>query len=322
MAYQTGSYTDQNDLLNLFATWAVDNGWTQNLLADDSSKYAGDTFTGRRLHLQKTINGTVCYFNLRSCSNQRVFSYTSYDYVTGICVNGSTGFDSGDSWDLQTGYTPFYYGQTTSSGGNIDKIPETGGTYTFYASDSSLSMEILSESDTQDHRFLTVGCTDLGVPIYSTSGSWNDFSDSARESRSEYMGYSGGEPSSGSSAALLSDGWYVMQSGKSNASSTRRLQPLLDVYGTYALTIISGSVVSPYIAYSPDSFRGNAPLPPFSPCVVQGTAYQLTPVGTLDGIRFINMTNYSNGQEITIGADTYKCFRVFNINPSGVAFLK
>ena len=60
MSYATGTYTSINDSLNKFAAWAVNTGtgandWTSNLLADDSDKYGGDVFTGRRFHLQKTI---------------------------------------------------------------------------------------------------------------------------------------------------------------------------------------------------------------------------------------------------------------------------
>ena len=322
MGFQTGSYSNQNELLNLFAAWAVANGWTQNLLTDDSFRYGGDTFTGRRLHLQKTINGTDCYFNLRSTSNQRVYSYSGYDAVTGICVNGSTGFDSGQSWDTQPGYTPYYYGQSTSSGGCVDAINETGGAYTFYAQDDSLSMQILSQSTWGDNRFLTIGCTSLGAPIYSASGGTsNEFSTTnTYDDRSAYMGRSGGDgiPSAGA-AVLLTAGWHVLDTYYTTGVS-RRLKPLVDVNGTGAGVLTGASSVSPSIAYSPEPFRGNAPLPVFAPVVSQGSSSEFYPVGVLSSIRFINMTNYSNGEEITVGSDTYKMYRIFNPNPSGVAF--
>lgn len=325
MAYQTGSYTDQNNALDLWRAFLLAQGWTINSFIDDGSSYAGDTFTGKRLHVQKLIEGTTHYFNFRSCSNQRVFSYSQYGNVTGICLNGSTGYSSGSSWDQQPVFTPQNYTNTTiSSGGCVDKLIETGGTYFFFATTTSATAVFTTDSDQGDYRFMTIGSMD-GRSIYEASGGADDDVDSGTDdNRSSYCGSpEDGNSSNANGAIKLTDGWYVSHIWEGGIY-TYRLNALVDVRGSLGAVVTSmrGSNAAASLKYSPEPFKGNAPLVACAPTLTKGTASEYYPCGILEGVFFLNMTNYTNEQEITIGANTYKLFHIFNPNPSGVAFLK
>jgi len=118
MAYQTGTSTGPDDLLDKLRVWLVANGWTQNGWADDNTTYhtwTGLVGTGKRLHVQKTAaDSTVMYFNLRSVNRGVIFedhnddssieSYGKYQAeVTGLAINGSTGYNGSNAWDYQPG---------------------------------------------------------------------------------------------------------------------------------------------------------------------------------------------------------------------------
>lgn len=333
MAYSTGSYTGINNVLNLFAAWAVTNGWTQNNLSDDSSKYSGDTFTGRRLHIQKSINGVDVFMNFRSSSNQLVSAQAQsvglssiyyYDYVTGISVNGSSEFTgTGVVWDKQGGYTPYRYLTTPSpTCGCLDGVKDAGGAYHFFATDTSLSMAVATETTYStttytDWRFITVGTLN-DQPFYSASG--GGIVDGLTAYRSRY-GYSG-ENSYGNGArvgVLVGSQWYTPNMvigddaylllptvGGTNSQDDRTL-------GMFAEGLVN---------FSPDGFRGNVVLVPyriFGSDVNGDGAY---PIGDVEGVKFLNMTNYANEGEITIGSDTYVVFRISEDYERGVAFLK
>jgi len=120
MAYETGTSTGPDDLLDKLRVWLLANGWSVNLWDDDDSMYtawSGLVGTGKRLHVQKTAgDGTVMYFNLRSVNRGVIFedyyndssieSYGKYRAeVTGLGLNGSTGYDGGNAWDKQPGGT-------------------------------------------------------------------------------------------------------------------------------------------------------------------------------------------------------------------------
>ena len=118
MAYQTGTSTGPDDLLDKLRIWLLAAGWTVNLWDDDNSTYrtwTGLVGTGKRLHVQKTAgDSTVMYFNLRSVNRGVVFGDhygTSNQYggkyyseITGLALNGSTGYNVANTWDKQPGY--------------------------------------------------------------------------------------------------------------------------------------------------------------------------------------------------------------------------
>jgi len=86
MAYQTGSASGQDDLLDKLRLFLVANGWTTNMWQTDGDGY--------RLHVQK---GTQ-YVNFRSTATDP----SGTDNTGGhIWLCGSEGYDSGEDWDAQ-----------------------------------------------------------------------------------------------------------------------------------------------------------------------------------------------------------------------------
>jgi len=104
MAYYSGTATGPTDLLDKIRTALVAEGWSEN-------DYSADG-TGYRLHVQKVAQsgGPTMYFNLRSAVAETGTTLTedndggSDGTVTGILINGSTGYDAGEDWHKQPGY--------------------------------------------------------------------------------------------------------------------------------------------------------------------------------------------------------------------------
>jgi len=308
MGYQMGSYTDQNNAIDLWRAFLLANGWTINSFVDDGSYYSGSPFTGKRLHVSKSIYGVDRFFNLRSSVSQQVCE--DGIIVTGISVNGSTSYESADSWDKQPGFTSRMLplsdsGSIAGFAGGIDS-----GDYFFFSSGSSASA-VFSRLD-GNHVIITIGATDSGCPLYVASGGLAD--DLAYSSLSTNISVNAQDGNTG--IYVEGTGWFI--------GTTSRLGTVHG--GVYSEVNLHSagppaySYAGPYLYYSPSPFRGNAPLPAFSQRVnLNGNAQG---VGSIEGVSFINMQNYSNGEEITIGADVYKCFRINNANTYGVAFRK
>lgn len=321
MAYNTWSYTDQDDVLtdatNGFAAWAVANGWTQNNLSTDG--------TGYRLHISKSIGGTTRYFNFRSAVGETIpATGSTYAATRCIAVNGSTAWDgTGTTWDKQTGFTTTLYGNTVSAFGLIEDIKASGGTAHFFASSTNLTMVLETESGDNDWRMITVGATG-GYSSYFTSGSRIEgFSTGVYDTQSSYCAATNAPSVTQLNHASLfvpSEGWYGMRTN-ATASNTRIMHNIIDSDAT-VLSDIYGSTALPIVRYTPDLFRGNAQLAPSLVTIKRGTASEVWPIGDIEGVKFVNMTNYADEEEITYDTDTYKMFRNFNACDQGIAFLK
>lgn len=92
MAYQTGSATGIDDLLDKLRLFLTSNGWTQNLFQPDGDGY--------RLHLYKGAQ----FVNFRSTQTDPPSGTDGLD--AHIWVNGSEGFDGGAAWDAQPNASP------------------------------------------------------------------------------------------------------------------------------------------------------------------------------------------------------------------------
>jgi hypothetical protein len=311
MAYSTGSYTDIEDALDLFSAWAVTNGWTENMNTLEDSR--------RRVHIQKTIGSSTFYFNFKTMDSQTPFGHTGYGAVTGIALNGSTGYDVGSSWDAQPGYTTESYDDSSTSGGCVDSMIAEGGTYYFFATDTTLSAVFETESSQSDWRMMTVGSLD-GSPFYSASGGDSDLYDTTYDNRSAYLCQAGvGEDRTNRASIYSGVYWYGMSG---TITSEYAIRPAVYANTVYASSDRSGSLPFAYINYSPDAFRGNAVLVPSVLTCLKTSSSEFYPIAEVEGVKLINMQNYVNEEEITYGSDTYKLFRIFNPAKVGIAFLK
>lgn len=316
MAYLQSTYSGVNDALNQMASFAVANGWAQNLLDDDASKYSGDVFTGRRLHIQKTINGKSCYFNLRSSSGQTCFSGYSGDVdcrVTGINCNGSTGFDSLEPWDQQPGFTNAVKDNPSkSAGGCVDAM--VSGAIHMFSTDTSLSFAFQTNSIYEDFRFISVGLTTAGLPSFECSGGYATVPDgtynyparSGLLSRLSSTGDARGTMYTG--GVVLGTGVWLVRHAMVAAGSSFAPSGTLNTLVDGTSLQLDGSYLEPFVAFSPEPFKGNAPLPDTLLTYKQATGVYV-PLGVLEGFHVINMTNYADGHQITMGSDNFKVFR-------------
>ena len=103
MSYETNTSTGPNDLIDKLRIFLLAEGWTVNLFAAIGAGY--------RLHVQKTASDdTVMYFNFRSAIAETGVTLITEDNVTGangtvtgLLINGSTGYNVGEIWHHQTG---------------------------------------------------------------------------------------------------------------------------------------------------------------------------------------------------------------------------
>ena len=172
MAFSVQTATDLNDILTKANTFFAAQGWTVNSFIDDASKYSGDVFTGKRLHIQKSLSSeagnVTVYANLRSANNQNVYAYggTNSNYrLTGIALNCSRGYDGGQSWDTQPSSTNHF---TTSSVAGSAHLRTTSSIPCHFFSNDSFGAIIMEGTD---QWYGTIwGVTSLGVPFYTCSG--------------------------------------------------------------------------------------------------------------------------------------------------------
>lgn len=172
MAYQTGTATGPDDLLDKLRIWLLANGWTVNSWADDNTTYrtwTGLVGTGKRLHVQKTAaDSGVMYFNLRSVNRGVVFenhneysvlqSYGKYmAEVTGIALNGSTGYNGGNAWDYQPG-APIGI-SSKSWGACITELSLTAIPAYFFWQDGD-TVVVCVEYQSGKFQWLAFGCLD------------------------------------------------------------------------------------------------------------------------------------------------------------------
>lgn len=310
MAYATGSYTSVANAGDLLYAWALTNGWTQNYSAVDG--------TGKRYHIEKSIGGTDFFFNFRTAINE--FNVAGTFIESGIALQGSTEFTgSGTVWDEQIGFTTGDYQGSTTRGGNVDYIINTGGTYYFFATATTLTAVFETDSDESDWRMLTLGSLG-GFPFYMTSGGITQ-DDDDRSGYATTFFISSNERNGNTALYIPTEGWYLSKPSSVGGDGLRTVGNLLS-RATIDDPKVRGSVSNSIVHATPDSFRGNAQLAPSSTTITKGLADEHWPIADIEGVKFINMTNYSNRDEITYDGDVYKLFRIYNPSVPGVAFLK
>ena len=149
MSYQTGSYTDANDLLDKIRLKCIEQSWTVN-------KYEIDGL-GYRLHVNK---GSV-YMNFRSTLNDTLFT-ANVGNRYGIAMYLGTGYDGGEDWDMQPGNT-YYSGRLL--GGFLYTNNGIGAFHIFTLPDAIC---VYCDSPLYKEQ-LVFGQTSLGFPIMSSS---------------------------------------------------------------------------------------------------------------------------------------------------------
>ena len=328
MAYETGSATTVTDLLDKFRLFAIAQGWTINRWASWTSGY--------ELCIQKS----TAYFNFRSCVNgSMLVNGSTQANKYGITLNGSDSYSAGNAWDRQPGYPIRPAGAGGSEQGHVlvPFVVNTGPftAYHFFAPDSKT---LYAEIEVTSGVFIRFGCGSLDLFNASTTGGGrfyyatggehvtNSTSASAWLGESTYSAYSEEEvPFRSAESSLLAGGSgsavrcafdaFDNWAGSGTSSSNTNLAQ--SAYGAAHDKILR--------ELGPNSLNNVGLLTPINVSVNRGNIY-LHPLGTVPGIRYMDMTNYLPGEEFTLGTDTWKVFPWYNKGgrsvQRGIAYLK
>jgi hypothetical protein len=331
MAYETGTSTGPNNLLDKLRLFLLGDGWTVN----------GWTTVGLgyRLHVQKEISTAEgdMYFNFRSALTERGATITEdndqYDSdgdVTGFVINGSTGYNAGNDWDKQPGYA-LNIDQTNKSFGNVITPMSTTAIPSYYFFSVGDSVHVAVEITSGLFQFISFGClskqgTYTGGQYFT--GSFSSWQPNLRFLSSSYPDcYFSANRSGDVKGAVYVDAdstqdWRIAQA----AAAPEIIFPCVGPSRGSATTSQTG-MVSHFWAYSPN-FYNNIPAFAPLPILLERSDGNYTLLGEPEGIRFCNMLNYSPGDLIEYGGDDWLVFpgdqiedTPVNIN-TGFAFKK
>lgn len=311
MAHETGSATGPNDLLQKLRIFAVAQGWTVNRNTT--------AVTGRELCLSKGSQ----YVNFRSYENESglIINDTGLTNKYGIALNGSDGYDGGDPWDRQPGYTrsPFF---TNPAMHAVMMLPVVFGpfpTYNFYAEENYVYVEV-EVAATLYQRF---GWGKLDTFAAAPAGDGRFFYATGWHAN---MG-----PFIGGGHWLASnpdDSNYAEEMVPFRAADYVANSPLAGSYLRAAFDSFDGwcqSTREPVYSYTGQACQGGgchdkilrdcAPAPRNGVGVllpnivsVNRASEFLSPVGVVPGMRYMDMTPYQPGEEFSLGTDTWQVF--------------
>lgn len=316
MAYETGTATNVNDLLDKFRLFAIAQGWTANRWVVAGS--------GRELCIQKSS----AFFNFRSYSNETMtVTGSASSGRTGIALNGSDGFSAGAAWDRQPGYPQRQAGGASDQAhANVPVFVNLGPfpAYHFFAPDTKT---LYCELEVTTGTFLRFGC-----------GSLDLFNPAAPGGGRFFYATGGVHPSTSTGFST----W--LGSGVDDSNYALELVPFRSADYSANAWAGSGTLSGSYVRVAHDSFDNWAwssrltsaqmtnsicqgggchdrPIREFSPSPLNGIGVLLpnivavnrsqeflNPIGVIPGMRYMDMTNYLPGAEFTIGTDTWKVF--------------
>jgi len=312
MAYQTGTSSDVNDLLDKFRLFAIAQGWTANRWATVGS--------GRELCIQK---GSA-YFNFRSWNNESMLvNGSSASSKYGITLNGSDGY-SASAWDQQPGYPV----RGSSSGGDqahvlFPLVTTTGPfpNYYFFAPDSKT---LYAEIEVTTGVFQRFGCGSLdlfnpsapggGRFCYATGGAhvtnsviynnWLAADADSTQYQMELVPFRGADYANNNSGYSFGS---MVRAAFDAFNNWAGSGPSVTASGLQ-MACQGGGVHDKVLRdYSPNPLNGIGLLLPNIVSLNIGNQY-LCPIGSVPGMRYMDMTNYLPGDEFTIGSDTWKVF--------------
>jgi hypothetical protein len=294
MSYETGSATDEHDLLDKLRIFLVAAGWTQNYWAAEGAGY--------RLHLNK---GNV-YANFRSATNERIITSSQYAVVKGIGFNLSTSYNASLGWSLQPNAITYHYG---GSNCNVLNISASVLSYYFFANgnnfhviaeksaDYFVSMhggELTQFGSITGNLFLTANACALAsyeetAPAFARGSDINYTTHVYADSK-----WWNGDTTYGGSGNSL-----IYPFGANNIGTYY-----------YRFYLSYGGHVSELLAAAPSSAGSTVLLPLYF------SGYQNPynwPFGYIADARICRSEYIYNGKEVIIGADTWKMFKTRSI---------
>lgn len=318
MAYETGTASNVNDLLDKFRLFAIAQGWTANRWATVGS--------GRELCIQK---GSA-YFNFRSWNNETMLvNGTNTASKYGITMNGSDGYSAGSGVHVQPGYP--VRNSTTLGDQCVALFPLVTTTgpfpaYHFFAPDSKT---LYAEVEVTTGVFQRWGCGSLdlfnpaapggGRFIYSTASQHVTAGTSSidwlnNDADSQYAcelvpfraaDFSTTNSTTGTSGRSAASMVRVQFGSFNNWAGSGRTVSTADGLN---MACAGGGVHDKILReFSPNPLNGIGLLLPHIVSLNVGNEY-LSPIGAMPGLRHLDITNYLPGDEFTIGSDTWKVF--------------
>jgi len=308
MSYQTGTSTGPNDLLDKLRIFLLAEGWTVNLWTTIGAGY--------RLHVQKTAgDASVMYFNFRSAIAETGVTLISEDNVastdgtvTGILINGSTGYDVGEIWHHQPGKS--IDAAAKSMGMCMTQMSVTAiPAYYFFTVDDTVNIAV--EVTAGKFQFMSFGLLEKQGTI--TGG---QFFSASFASESPYLDWndSNYSPNYFSACKAYQSHGAVYVDVDSTASwriSTGETYPEIlwpCVVGQSGNEYYSKSGLASFFwSHAPNAYNAMAAMCPIYTLLKRSDDnYSL--IGYPSGVRFLNVTNYDPAEELTYGAETWTVF--------------
>lgn len=319
MAYQTGTATSPTDLLQKLVTWLVARGWTSNMSQADG--------TGWRAHLSK---GST-YANFRATpGNESIWAGGAISLATqiGIGMYLGTGYSGAAAWSAQAG-GPIGNGAAYTLG-TFMQTPAGAMTAYYFFDDGADNILVVVERTSGIFTHLAWGTTLAKAGAWTggayftgpISAYWGGgVNEEGSATLSAYCpGHNGSRPNGNQSGFVRADvdtftgKWVGISSlttanigytGKNGASA-------IPGANGYPVDIPNCSIE--FMSRQTSSLNSQANLIPVRWYAQRdGGGYSM--LGTIPSIFATNATTkgYANGEEILIGADTYKVFPNFAV---------
>ncbi len=275
MAYATGTAATPDQMLDALRAFAALQGWTVD---------------------RWTADGSGMVLSIHVASLYAHFRSDPYDegsgWSTAMEFYGSTGFDSGSTWDAQPGCFPYPLTCTAQPNGN-SLFPCTYHLFA-QASPRGLAGCFVSPNQANTH-FIVCDTQKVGAWTGGAFFGGDQFL---------YQPYGAGSTPYIGSVALRAD---FNESGQWHGAQGNRT---ISLFGFDPVT---------------NAFNGLAPLLP-ARLAINSPINDSTPaiVGFLPHIRLVDMEAIGNGDLLTLGPDTWQCFfPISRVNNSaGIAYLR
>ena len=344
--HTSGTAIGVDGLMDAIRTALLADSWTVNLWQADNTTYevwANLVGTGKRLHVQKTAaDGTVMYFNLRSITRGIPFEYhqesssnpltyegTAYYQaeMTGIAINGSTGFDGDLAWDYQPGAPTVYDAgdlKNESIGGAIGDLLNASIPYWITINDDTVMVTVEYETDKYHH--MASGCLEKAQDAGWTGGQFYAAEHSGYQPSLEAYTYGTVDSYNGAfgSNYYLNSNFMVFTRSYTagiyadiDAAAAWRVAyddiilPCHSPSWKYGTTInihsAPNSWCSQFLEYAPNTFNSLSPLCPLYMMIKRANG-RYSHVGYPSGVRFANILQHDAENEISYGTDIWKLF--------------
>lgn len=330
MSYETGTATGPNDLLDKIRLFCIAEGWTVNRNASITG--------GTELCINKGDN----YINMKSGENINLrVNDTATNNKYGILINGSDGYDAGDDWDRQPGYSR-QSGAVSGTDQYVSIVPFVTNfgpfpAYHFYSLNSGDDIHV--EIEVSTGVFLRLGFGKLDLYDATTTGNGRYFYGTCSEHKTDSLGINSWLGSDIMSKNSMEEVPFRADSfGSASGHGGSAVRCAFDAFDNWAGSGSSsvntteleqycvGMQENIYLLFAGvDPLNGIGLLVPVNVGVVRGNL-AIHPLGRIHGIRYMDMTNYLPGDEFTLGSDTWQVFPWYNQGGRsgnlGIAYLK